>query len=283
MSNTSLAGKIALVTGASRGIGKGIALGLAERGATVIITGRTLIEGSAPSKLPGTVQQTADQVNDIGGHGIAMACDHADDSQTLKVFEQIKRDYRRLDILVNNVWAGYEHFTDGTRFWEERGFWDMPLSRWHKQFDCGVRAHFVCSQQAVPIMMENGSGLIVNISFWAAQQSDMGDPAYCAAKAADDAMARSMAHHLSSHNIAVVSLYPGLVRTESVMANAQHFDLSNSESPQFVGRAVGALATDANVMRQSGKILVSAQVALDYEFTDIDGKQPRPFVPGQST
>jgi len=268
-----------LVTGASRGVGKGIALGLGEAGATVIVTGRTVIEGTASSKLPGTIQSTADEVSRIGGIGVAMSCDHTDDAQIRAVFEQIKRQYGRLDILVNNVWGGYEHFTDGTPFWTEQGFWEMPLSRWHKQFESGVRAHFICSQQAVPMMLNNGHGLIVNISFWAAQQPDMGDPAYCAAKAADDAMARSMAHHLRKHNIAVVSLYPGLVRTESVVANAQYFDMTNSESPQFVGRAVAALATDANIMAQSGKILVAAQLGLDYQFQDIDGKQPRPFDP----
>ena len=269
-----------MVTGASRGIGKGIALGLGEAGATVVVTGRTISEGAAPSKLPGTVQATAEAVDQIGGTGIAVACDHADDDQTRAVFERIKRDCGALDILVNNVWGGYEHFTDGTPFWEERGFWDMPLTRWGKAFESGVRAHFVCSQLAVPMMLERGGGLIVNISFWAAQQPDMGDPAYCAAKAADDAMARSMAHHLRKHNIAAVSLYPGLVRTESVMANAQYFDLSNSESPQFIGRAISALACDDKLMEQSGKILVAAQLGLDYGFADIDGAQPRPFVPG---
>lgn len=278
MSGT-LKGRVALVTGASRGIGKGIALGLGEAGATVYVTGRTLEEGTAASKLPGTVSATAEEVSALGGQGIALTCDHTDDAQTRKVFEQIQSDHGQLDILVNNVWAGYEHFTDGTPFWEERGFWDMPMDRWHKQFDAGVRAHFLCSQLAIPSMMDQGHGLIVNISFWAAQRPEMGDPAYCAAKAADDAMARSMAHHLKERNIAVVSLYPGLVRTESVMANAEHFDMSNTESPQFIGRAITALATDPQVMEQSGKILVAAQVAIDYGFIDIEGRQPTPFTP----
>jgi len=283
MAEISLSGKIALVTGASRGIGKGIALGLGEVGATVIVTGRTVLEGTAHSKLPGTVKATAKAVDKIGGRGIGIECDHTDDEQTRAVFARILREFGQLDVLVNNVWGGYEHFTDGTRFWEEGGFWDMPMSRWSKQFESGVRAHFVCSQLAVPMMIEKSKGLIVNISFWAAQQPGMGDPAYCAAKAADDAMARSMAHHLRKHNIAVVSLYPGLVRTESVLANEAHFDLSNSESPQYIGRAIAALARDERVMVHSGRILVAAQLGRDYGFTDIDGKQPRPVEPSPIT
>jgi NAD(P)-dependent dehydrogenase (short-subunit alcohol dehydrogenase family) len=124
-------------------------------------------------------------------------------------------------------------------------------------------------------MIAQGWGLIVNISFFAAQRDDRG-VIYGVAKSADDRMAACMAHELRSHNVAAVSLYPGLVRTESVLAAAEHFDMSNSESPQFIGRAVAALAVDPNLIAKSGQVLVAAQVALDYGFTDIDGKQPRP-------
>jgi NAD(P)-dependent dehydrogenase (short-subunit alcohol dehydrogenase family) len=182
----------------------------------------------------------------------------------------------RLDILVNNVWGGYEHFNNGTEFWKETGFWSMPLQRWDTMFQAGVRAHYVTSALAAPIMIAQGSGLIVNISFFAAQRVDKG-VAYGVAKAADDRMAQTMAHELRPHNIAVFSLYPGLVRTEGVMKAASFFDLSNSESPQFLGRVVAALAADPNVLEKSGSILVAAQVALDYGFTDIDGSQPRPI------
>jgi NAD(P)-dependent dehydrogenase (short-subunit alcohol dehydrogenase family) len=118
--------------------------------------------------------------------------------------------------------------------------------------------------------------LIVNISFFAAQRDDKG-VSYAAAKAADDRMATAMAHELREHHVAVISLYPGLVRTESVMKSAEFFDLSNSESPQFIGRAITALATDPDVMKKSGQILVAAAVAKEYGFSDIDGKQPRPI------
>jgi NAD(P)-dependent dehydrogenase (short-subunit alcohol dehydrogenase family) len=271
----TLQGKVALVTGASRGVGKGIAIGLGEAGATVYLTGRTLQEGQAAVDLPGTISEAATAVDAAGGRGIAVRCDHRDDRQVEALFEQIAREQGRLDILVNNVWGGYEHFFDGTEFWKERGFWSMPLSRWDAMFQAGVRAHYIASVLAAPLMIAQGDGLIVNISFFAAQRSDMG-VAYGAAKAADDRMAQAMAHELRPHHVAAVSLYPGLVRTEGVL-KAAVFDLSNSESPQFVGRAVAALAADPKRMEKSGQVLVAAALALEYGFTDIDGKQPRPL------
>lgn len=270
----TLAGKVALVTGASRGIGKGIALGLGEAGATVYITGRTVEEGKAAIPLPGTIHQTVDEVNQLGGHGIAVRCDHRNDIEVEALFARIKEEQGRLDILVNNVWGGYEHFNDGTEFWKEKGFWMAPLSRWDSMFQAGVRAHYVASVLAAPMMIERGAGLIVNISFMAAEKDDMG-VGYGTAKAASNHMAACMAHELRPHNVAAIALYPGLVRTEGVMKAADFFDLSNSESPQFLGRAVAALAADPNIMRKSGQVLVAAEVAQEYDFTDIDGKQPR--------
>jgi NAD(P)-dependent dehydrogenase (short-subunit alcohol dehydrogenase family) len=270
-----LAGRVALVTGASRGVGKGVAVGLGEAGATVYLTGRTVQTGTSPGGMGGTLAEAAEEVTRAGGLGIPVACDHQDDQQVSAVFARIAGEQRRLDILVNNVWGGYEHFYDGTRFWEEQGFWSVPIERWDKSFGSGVRAHYVASALAAPTMIAQGSGLIVNISFFAAQRDDRG-VIYGVAKAADDRMAACMAHDLRGHNVAAVSLYPGLVRTESVLAAAEHFDMTNSESPQFIGRAVAALAADPNLMAKSGQVLVAAQVALDYGFTDIDGKQPRP-------
>jgi dehydrogenase/reductase SDR family protein 1 len=139
-----------------------------------------------------------------------------------------------------------------------------------------VRAHFVSSQYAAPMMIRQKKGLIVNISFWAAQKY-MGNAIYGASKAATDKFSSDMAEELRGHNIAVVSLYPGLVRTERVMQAKEFFDLSNSESPQFIGRAVAALASDPNLMRKSGKVLLAAKLAREYSFSDIDGKLPKPL------
>lgn len=272
----NLKDKVALVTGASRGVGKGIALGLGEAGATVYITGRTVEAGHATVNLPGTIYQTAEEVEKLGGKCIPICCDHRDDEQVQAVIERIQAEQGRLDILVNNVWGGYECFNDGTEFWKEKGFWTVPLSRWNAMYQAGVRAHYIASVLAVPQMILQHSGLIVNISYFAAQRDDKG-VAYGAAKAADDQMARCMAHELRDHNVAAVALYPGLVRTEAVMVASQYFDMSNSESPQFIGRAVAALAADLDVMQKSGQVLVAAALALEYGFTDIDGKQPRPL------
>lgn len=272
----SLHGKVALVTGASRGIGKGIALGLGEAGATVYVTGRTVEQGQAAVKLAGTVHQTAQEVAALGTQCIAVPCDHTDDEAVKALFERIRAEQGRLDILVNNVWGGYEHFNDGTEFWTEKGFWTMPISRWDKSFQAGVRAHYVASVLAAPLMIAQQSGLIVNISFFAAQRNDKG-VSYATAKMADDRMAGAMAHELREFNVAAVSLYPGLVRTEAVMKDAEYFDLSNSESPQFIGRAIAALAADPKLMEKSGQVVVAAALALEYGFADIDGKQPRPL------
>lgn len=266
---TQLRGKVALVTGASRGVGRGVALGLGEAGATVYITGRTTQEGETVTSLPGTIQQTASQVTELGGQGIALQCDHRNDADVEAVFARITAEQGHLDILVNNVWGGYEHYFDGTPFWNERGFWTVPLSRWDAMFTAGVRAHYVASVLAAPLMLARKNGLIVMISFDAAMRDDAG-AIYGPAKAADDRMAACMAHELRAHNVAVVSLYPGLVRTEGVLKAAEHFDLSVSQSPQFLGRAVAALAADPQIMRRSGQVVVAADLAGEYGFVDIE-------------
>ena len=276
---TDLRGKVALVTGASRGVGKGIALGLGEAGAIVYITGRT-VEAPNADGLPGTIGETARMVGELGGKGIAIRCDHRIDSQVEAAFARITAEQGRLDILVNNAWGGYEAMSEkiGENQWEftwERPFWEQPLWRWDAMFAGGVRAAYVASRLAARTMVARRSGLIANISFWAAQKY-MGNTAYGVAKAGVDKMTADMAHELSVHQVAVVSLYPGLVRTESVL-RAGVFDLSNSESPQFAGRAVAALGADPEIMQKSGRVFVVAALALEYGFTDIDGKLPRPL------
>jgi NAD(P)-dependent dehydrogenase (short-subunit alcohol dehydrogenase family) len=270
-----LKGKIAVVTGASRGVGKGVALGLGEAGATVYVTGRTVKDKTDAEKLGGTVFETAQAVTAIGGKGIAIQCDHREDSQVEDAFKQVVKKSKRIDILVNNAWGGYEHMREGRRFTYFKPFWEQPFWRWDAMFDAGVRAAYTSSAFAARKMTKKKSGLIVNISFWSAQVF-MNNTAYGVSKAAVDKMTEYMAHELKKHNIAVVSLYPGLVRTESVMRDAKHFDMSNSESPQFIGRVVAALASDPEVMKKSGQVLVAAALAKEYGIQDIDGKQPRP-------
>jgi NAD(P)-dependent dehydrogenase (short-subunit alcohol dehydrogenase family) len=267
--------KVAVVTGASRGVGKGIALGLGEAGATVYITGRTIKNKTDAEKLGGTVFQTADEVTAMGGKGIAIPCNHTDDAQVEAAFKQIAKA-KRIDVLVNNAWGGYENMQEGRRFTYLKPFWEQPFWRWDAMFDAGVRAAYTASAHAARMMIKKKSGLIVNISFWSAQVYN-GNAQYGTAKAAVDKLTEYMAHELKEFNVAVVALYPGLVRTELVMREAQYFDMSNSESPQFIGRVVNALANDPNIMKKSGKVLVAATEALEYGIQDIDGRQPRPL------
>lgn len=271
-----LKGKVAVVTGASRGVGKGIALGLGEAGATVYLTGRTTAAGTDIEKLGGTVFSIAEEVTCMGGKGIAVPCDHREDAQVQALFERVQEDYGRLDVLVNNAWGGYERMEHDGEFTWLKPFWEQPIWRWDAMFDGGVRAAYVASAFAARMMVEQQSGLIVNISFWAAQKY-IANVAYGAAKAAVDKMTADMAHDVEKFNVAVLSLYPGLVRTESVLRAAEYFDMSNSESPQFTGRVVAALANDPDVMSRTGKVWIGAALAGEYGIQDIDGKQPRPI------
>jgi len=271
----SLSGKVAVVTGGSRGVGKGIAIGLGEAGAKVYITGRTTQEGTDIERLGGTVFSTAEAVTAAGGQGIAVACDHRDDSQTERLFQQVKEENGRLDLLVNNAWGGYEQMEHDGQFTWLKPFWEQPFWRWDAMFEGGVRAAYVASAFAARMMVGQQRGLIVNISFWAAQKY-IANVAYGAAKAAVDKLTADMAREAEQLNIAVVSLYPGLVRTESVMRAAEYFDMSNSESPQFTGRVIAALANDPDLMSRTGKVWVGAALADEYGIEDIDGKRPRP-------
>jgi NAD(P)-dependent dehydrogenase (short-subunit alcohol dehydrogenase family) len=273
----SLAGKVALVTGASRGVGKGVALGLGEAGATVYVTGRTVVEGADVERLGGTVSRTAEAVTAIGGQGIPFQCDHTDDVQVEHLFGMVKSQSGRLDVLVNNAWAGYEQMVEpGGEFTWFNPFWKQPFWRWDAMFNAGVRAAYTAAAFAARLMSEQKSGLIVNISYWSARKY-MNNVSYGVAKAAVDKMAEYMAHELHEFNVAVVSLYPGLVRTEGVLRNAEYFDMSNSESPQFIGRVIAALANDPQVMKKSSRVLVAAAEALEYGVKDIDGRQHIPL------
>lgn len=262
---STLAGQVALVTGASRGVGKGIAMSLGEQGATVYLTGRTVDEAQPTIAASGSLPKTVEAVKRLGGTAIPVPCDHRDDAQVSAAFERIKREQGRLDILVNSAWAGYEGYSDNRHYPPLHPFWQKPISFWDENLD-GIRWAYVASAFAAPIMVAQGSGLIVNISFG---PLDPGNPAYNIAKAAADQLAREMAHALREHQVTAVALHPGLVRTEIVLINAQYFDMSQSQSPQFTGRAVAALAADPARLDKTGQVFSVAALAQEYGFSDV--------------
>jgi NAD(P)-dependent dehydrogenase (short-subunit alcohol dehydrogenase family) len=252
--------KIALVTGASRGIGRGTATALCEAGYTVFATGRSIMSAKLPDEV------------------LRIVCDHRNDDDTARAFATVVGANRRLDLLVNVCWGGYERMTEDGRFTWTVPFWEQPLHRWSSMMDAGVRAAFTCSAHAARSMVPQGSGLIVNIGFWAAQRH-LGNVIYGIAKAATDKMTADMAQELAPHGVTAISLYPGLVRTEAVLAAAVSgvFDLSNSESTEFIGRVVAALQNDPRLGERNGEVVVAAAAARELGVLDIDGKSPIPL------
>jgi NAD(P)-dependent dehydrogenase (short-subunit alcohol dehydrogenase family) len=264
---TPLAGRIAVVTGASRGIGKGCALELGAAGATVYVTGRTMTEGSHP--LPGTVGATAAEIDALGGHGVAVACDHRDDAQVEALFERVREEQAgRLDVLVNNAFLIPKELTAGLPFWE------APISNWDDMVGVGTRGAYVASAFAARLMVPRERGLIVNVSSSGAREYAW-HVAYGVGKCALDRLTADAAHELDRHGVSVVSIWPGLVLTERLQGvEVPGLDLSRAESPRFTGRAVAALAADAEVGRWSGRAVSARELADVYEFTDVDGSLP---------
>ena len=268
-----LAGKVALVTGASRGIGKGIALVLAEQGARVYVTGRTVNEGDY--YLPGTVGSTAAECDarglQSGGSGVAVACDHGDDAAVAALFERIARDEGRLDILVNNA------FSLSDDLLEPKGFWEKPLSNL-EMWDVGVKSNYVAAWHAAKIMAPQGSGLIVAISGFAATTYTYG-VIFGTSKTAVGRMTRDMAVELAPHNVAALTLWQGLTLTEKAVDNmakmadkmTTSITTMQGSSVEHPGRVVAALAADPEVMKRSGGEFITTELAMEYGLTDIDG------------
>lgn len=253
---------VALVTGATRGIGKGVALALADAGWTVAFTGRT---ESGPLSL----EATREAIEARGGEPLPLRCDHADDASVEEAFATLRERAGRLDLLVNNVFA-----IPSGDFWSEP-FWKLPIRLWDQMHTVGLRSHFVASWHAAPMLIESGRGLVANISSFAGRSYQL-NVAYGVGKAGVDRLAYDMAEELRPHGVASVTLWPGIVRTEWVLENEDSlpFSLAVSESPELTGRVIAALAADPERMSLSGERLVVAELAERYDITDVDGSRP---------
>jgi NAD(P)-dependent dehydrogenase (short-subunit alcohol dehydrogenase family) len=260
---------VAVVTGASRGAGKGIALALADTGATVYVTGRTQHDGD--SELPGSIATTAKQIGERGGRGIAVACDHADDEQVRAVFERVAAEQGRLDILVNNAFAIPEGIVSRKPFWQKSLDQQMVL-------DVGLRSTYVSSYYAAPLLLDGGK-LVVNTSSFGGT-CYMHGPAYGAVKAGVDKMAHDMAEDFRPFDVAVISLWMGMLRTERTEAlftssDHRYAELTkHAETAEFPGRVIAALAASPDRMSYSGRVHVAAELAVELGVTDVDGNQP---------
>lgn len=284
-----LKNKIAVVAGATRGAGRGIACMLGEAGATVYCTGRSSratraqqVEKSAPFSLehrPETIEETAEMVNACGGVGISVRVDHTNEDQVKALFEQVRAEQGRLDILVNDIWGGDELTEWGKPFWElspDKGL--LMLQR-------AVFSHIITSRYGAPMMVERGQGLIVEITD-GDTMAYRGNLFYDLAKTAAIRLAYSMAEELRPHNITALAVTPGFLRSEAML---DHFGVTEtnwqegarqdphfiaSETPFYIGRAIAALAADPNIAQKSGRAFSSWGLAAEYGFVDKDGSQP---------
>lgn len=263
-----LRGRVALVTGASRGGGKGIALVLGEEAATVYVTGRSVRGKPTTLGRPGTIDDTAEQVTARGGVGIGIRCDHTDDQQVSAVFDRIGAEQGHLDLLVNNAWSGYEISPDSSL-----AFWEIQWRHWDLMFTGGLRAASYASRLAAPMMIAAGRGLIVNIT-WVLDRPH-GHAFYEVVKNATNKLTEQMADDLRPYGVACVAVSPGFMRLERMNLTVE--EAAMAESAEFPGRAVAALALDENVLGKTGHVFTTPALAREYGFTDVDGSQQSPF------
>jgi dehydrogenase/reductase SDR family member 1 len=272
MDTKELAGKVALVTGGTGAVGRGVAMALAEAGARVYITGRhrSRRPQNTGSKHFGTLRTAVQDIESVGGSAIPIRCDHRKDAQTRAVFQRIENEVGRLDILVNGVWAGYQRLRgevpeDGP-FTGDEEFWEQPLALWDEMF-VGVRASYVASSLAAPMMIRQGGGLIANITFYPGR-CYFQNVSYGVSHAAIDRMTADMALELKPHGVAVVAVCPmGAVEDTK-------WGVEGAESGLFVGRGIIAVYADRRRMEKAGRVLGTRVLAKEYGFTDDNGIRP---------
>lgn len=255
----ALRGKVVVVTGASRGLGKGIAVGLGEAGATVYVTGRSTRE--SPGFLPGTIEETAEEVDRAGGEGVAVRCDHTDDHAVAALFERVQTERGQIDVLVNNAFASPEQHV----LWSSARFWETPVELWDELIAVGLRSHFVATRNAVPQMLGGGGGLVLNVASHMAETGKKPGSevliSYSVCKAGLRRLTSDMAAELDGTGVSVVEVWPPASTTEGVLADSEVFgDLSRWLPPVFTGRVVAALVADDNAGR-SGRAFAITELA----------------------
>ena len=269
-----LTGQVAVVTGATRGAGLGIARVLGEQGATVYVTGRSVRGAPAVPEYPGSIEDAADQVSARGGRGIPVRCDHTDEQSVIELFERVQAGHGRLDVLVCNAWAGYMPYPEHNK-WFDQPFWEQSMERWDGMFTGGLRAHLMTARYGVPLMLPASSGLVIFTTFTMGRKY-LGNVFYDVAKNGICRAAEVLAGELEDHEIAVLALTPGWVLAER-MTGLTPRQRAQTESVEYIGRAVAALAADPGVMRRSGQALAVGNLAREYGFTDVDGRQPTAY------
>ena len=278
----SLEGKIAVVAGATRGAGRGIAVILGEAGATVYCTGRSIRGRPATRDRPETIEETAEMVSASGGVATFVQVDHTKEEQVKQLFARIKKEQGRLDILVNDVWGG-----DELTEWN-RPFWELSMSKGKLMLERAVLAHIFTSRYGTPLMIERKQGIIIEVTDGddVTNRTYRGNLFYDLAKTSAMRLAFGMAAELINHAVTAIALTPGFLRSEAML---DHFGVkeahwrdaiekdphfSESETPYYIGRAVVALATDPDVASKSGQSLSTWNLAKEYGFTDMDGRRP---------
>jgi NAD(P)-dependent dehydrogenase (short-subunit alcohol dehydrogenase family) len=279
----NLGEKVALVAGATRGAGRGIAVELGAAGATVYVTGRTTRTQRSEYERPETIEETAELVTLAGGKGIAAQVDHLVPDAVAALIDKIRENHGRLDILVNNIWGGEKLFE-----WN-KPVWEHHLANGLRLLDLGVRTHLITAHHALPLLIKRPGGLLIEVTDGTAEyntQNYRNNPFYDLAKTSVNRLAWAHARDLAGYGATSVSLSPGWLRSEMMLeafgvteANwreateiVPHFAIS--ETPRFVGRAAAALAADPDRKRWNGQSLSSGGLAKVYGFTDIDGSQP---------
>jgi NAD(P)-dependent dehydrogenase (short-subunit alcohol dehydrogenase family) len=277
--NRPLDGKVALVAGATRGAGRGIACMLGAAGAVVYCTGRTGAGQASPMGRPETIEETAALVDDHGGVGVAVRTDHTREEEVAALVARIEAERGRLDILVNDIWGG-----DPMVDWSTK-FWGLDIGTVRALVEQAIFSHLITARHAAPLMLRQGDGLIVEVSD-GHHEGYRGHLLYDLVKSTVNRLGYAMAWDLHGAGVTALALCPGFLRSEAVLA---HFGVSEanwrdavakdpffaeSESPCFVGRAVAALAADPEVHRKAGQVLFAADLADEYGFTDVDGRRP---------